>query len=58
MSKKRRGRKPKCSFCGTETRRPSHVNLNEGDGCFRVEVCAACLKKNGWTPEQQVEGAP
>ncbi len=58
-SGRRKGLKAvKCDYCGKKTRRPNHVNVNEGDGCWRTPICQRCLRARGWTDEQWVEGLP
>ena len=55
--KKRRGHKPWCHMCGKKTRRPRFVILAVGDG-FRVDVCAACMNKNGWKDGAEIRKVP
>ena len=55
--KKRRGRKAWCHICGTKTRRPCYVIIDVGDG-WRVDTCAACMKKHGWKSGQEIQKVP
>lgn len=44
-------------MCGKKTRRPRFVILLVGDG-FRVDVCAACMNKNGWRDGAEIKKVP